>query len=417
MRRSEFKADGLGYVLAFPDISTSFHVDRLKPSSDGMKGHVIVKTSMVGARTYAGGLVHYTIENLSSGAARRAMGKMLELKIPTDPALDWFGMYDEFCTAVMIADREGKRSDEVGQLVPNAQTHGLLIEPMIPLGVHSILFGPGGLGKSITAVALAVSLETGLEIIPGFKPLQRGPTLYLNWETTRDDIDARIKAVCLGAGIKPVRLFHLAGGGRPLAQRVEAIARDIDRTGAVMIVVDSNGKAIGTSGEGPIEDAANRFASGLDELNRTALCIDHISKAGAEMQGGARNPYGSVMKSNWARATWEMTQSRPPEEGETHLVLHHRKHNTTAEHAPIGLVMRWDRGAVTWEPEDVSDSTSGLSYGTTLADQIAAVLVEHPHRPFEIAKKVGLPDNKVRAILSQYRDRFVKLPTGDYANL
>ena len=31
-------------------------------------------------------------------------------------------------------------------------------------GVPSILFGPGGLGKSITAVALAVSLETGLEI-------------------------------------------------------------------------------------------------------------------------------------------------------------------------------------------------------------------------------------------------------------
>lgn len=412
MRRSEFKADGLGYSLTFPDVATTFTVDRIKPTSDGMRGHVIVKSGFPGARTYADGVVHYTIENLSSGAARRAMGKMLEIKIPTDPPLDWFGMYDEFCTAVMRADREGKRSDEVGLLVPSDRTHGLLLDPILPFGVHSILFGPGGLGKSITAVALAVSLETGLEIIPGFKPLQRGPTLYLNWETTREDIDARIKAVCAGAGIKPVRLFHLAGGGRPLAQRVESIARDIDRTAAIMVVVDSNGKAIGTSGEGPIEDAANRFASALDELDRTALCIDHISKAGSEMQGGARNPYGSVMKSNWARATWEMTQSRPPLDGETHLVLHHRKHNTTAEHEPIGLVMRWDRGAVVWETEDVD--TADISYGATIRDQIAAALLDHPLRISEIASKTGRTEAVVKTNLYRARDMFRRLDTGDW---
>ncbi len=413
MRKSEFQRDGLGYRMSFPEVAMTFSVDRLRVSSGEMKGHVMVRCLMAGAQTYEDGLVHYSQETLSSTTARKSLGRVLVEKIPTDPQIDWGSMYDEFCTKVMRADRAGADPDVVGRM-PDSAVHGLLLEPMVPLGVHSILFGPGGLGKSILATAIAVSVQTGLEIVPGFRPLVRGPVLYLNWETNREDIDARVKAVCKGAGIAPVEMFHLSGGGRPLAQRVEHVARVVDKTGAVMMVVDSNGKAIGTSGEGPIEDAANRFASALDELDRTALCIDHISKASSEMQGGARNPYGSVMKSNWARATWEMTQSRPPEDGETHLVIHHRKHNTTAEHAPIGLLMRWDRGAVTWEAEDVSGATSGLSYGATLSDQIAAALMDHPLRPMEIAKAAGISDNMVRSILSREKTRFARLSTGDW---
>jgi RecA-family ATPase len=241
-----------------------------------------------------------------------------------------------------------------------------------------------------------------------------GPVLYLNWETTKEDIDQRVKSVCAGAGIEPVRMYHLLGGGRPLAQRVESVARIIDKTGAVMLVMDSNGKAIGTSGEGPIEDAANRFSSALDELNRSTLCIDHVSKAGAATQGGAGKAYGSTMKTNWARATWEMTQAGKQEDGVSHLVLHHRKHNTTSEHEPIGLAMHWDRGKVWWESEEVTEGA--LSYGASIADRIAATVAEHPYRAREIADRIGATENAVRAILSRHRERFVKLDTGDWAN-
>lgn len=411
MRKSEFAAEGLGFSLTFSDLATSFHVDRLRVSSGDMKGHVMVRTKMNGARTYAGNLVHYSQETLSSSAARRSMGKVLDDKIPCEPKIDWFGLYDEFCTLVMLADREGTPADLVGAL-PDQKAHGLLMEPLIPMGVHSILFGDGGLGKSILAVAAAVSLQTGQEILPGFKPMVQGPTLYLNWETNKEDIDQRVKAVCHGAGIKPIELYHLSGGGRPLAQRIEAVARIIDQTGAVLLIIDSNGKAIGTSGEGPIEDAANRFASGLDELGRTALCIDHVSKAGAATNGGAGKPYGSTMKSNWARATWEMTQAGRTEDGVSHLVLHHRKHNTTSEHEPIGLVMRWDDGAVTWESEEVSDDT--LAYGGTIVDNVTTALMDHPLRIFEIANKIGRSEASVKTILYRSKDLFKRTETGDW---
>lgn len=411
-RVSEFRPEGLGYVLTFPEVQTSFHVDRLRVSGGEFKGHVMVKTEFPGARTYAEGLVHYTQENLSSGASRRSMGKTLEDKIPSDPKLDWFGMYDEFCTAVMLADRKGSPADEVGDMPESSAIHRLLLSPLIPMGVHSILFGPGGLGKSIMAVAAAVSVETGKEVIPGFYPQETGPALYLNYETTREDIDLRVKAVCAGAGIKPVRMFHMAGGGRPLYTRVEAVARVIEQTGAVLLIIDSSGKAIGTTGEGPVEDGANRFATALDELARSTLCIDHISKA--SMGGISSGPYGSVMKSNWARATWELSQaSRPDDDGTSHLVLHHRKHNTTAEHAPIALAMHWEGNAVTWTPDEM-DEAAMRSTGSSTYERIIATLGDHPLRVKEIAAQIGTTEGTVRTEINRHKDRFRHLETNDW---
>ena len=411
MRESIFRPEGLGYVCEFPEIRTTFHVDRLRVSSGDMKGHVMVKTALKGARTYADGVLHYSQENLSSSTSRKSLGGTLEKKVPSDPPIDWFGMYDEFCTMVMLADRAGSPPDVVGDLADTG-VHRLLFNPLVPLGVHSILFGDGGLGKSILAIAASVSIQTGREIIEGFVPEETGPVLYLNWETSKEDIDQRVKAVCKGAGIKPVTMYHVYGNGRPLAQRVEAVARIVDQTGAVMLVVDSSGKAIGTSGEGPIEDAANRFASALDEIGRTTLCIDHVSKAGAQTHGGAGKPYGSTMKTNWARATWELTQASEPDDAGAHLVLHHRKHNTTSEHSPIGLRMIWEDGSVRWEQEAVNPSA--LAYGGTLVERIEAPLAGHPLRPMEIAQRIGSKDNIVRAVLSSNKERFTRLDSGDW---
>lgn len=411
MRKSEFKAEGLGFMMTYPDIATEFHIDRMRISGEGVKGHVMVKTAMKGARTFADGLLHYSQENLSSQTARRSLGKTLGEKVPSDPPIDWFGMYDEFCTMVMLADRKGAEVETVGELA-NSGIQRLLVSPMVPMGVHSILFGDGGVGKSILATAIAISLQTGREIIPGFIPEEQGPVLYLNWETSREDIDARIKAVCKGAGIKPISMSHMTGSGRPLYQRVEGIARIVQDLGVVMLIVDSSGKAIGTSGEGPIEDSANRFATSLDEIGRTALCIDHVSKAGSREQGGAGKPYGSTMKTNWARATWELTQGARPDVTGSHLILHHRKHNNTSEHAPIGLRMIWGDGEVRWENEHVNPGA--LSFDGNVLDRIIATLAEHPLSPNEIADRIGTTAATVRSTFHKNPDLFEKLETGSW---
>jgi len=414
-RTYEFRPDGLGYVLTYTDIDTSFHVDRLKVTGGDTKGDVMVRTNIKGARTYANNLLHYSRETLSSSTARKSFGRVLAEKVPSDPPIDWFGMYDEFCTAVMLADREGQPPEAVGTMADDIVGPAFLLRPMVPFGVHSILFGDGGLGKSILTLALGVSHQTGKEIVPGFIPVQQGNTLVLNWETNRSDIDARIKAICAGAGIPTVQMYHLLGGGRTLASRVEAIARAADQTDSTFLIVDSIGKAIGTAGEGPIEDAANRFSSALDEIGRSTLCIDHVSKAGVLDANGAGKPIGSTMKSNWARATWEMRPQGPQEDGTSHLVLHHRKHNTTDEHPPIALSMQWRKGAVVWESEPVIANPYAFARaGAPLADRIAEALADHPLRPREIAIELNTNEATVRTVLNRQKGRFEKLPTGDW---
>ena len=413
MRKSEFKPDGLGYMIVFPEIATTFSVDHLRVSSGDTKGHVMVRSEFPGARTYADGLVHYSQENLSSGTARRAMGKMLDDKIPTDPNLDWFGMYDEFCTMVMMQDRKGAPADEAGMQTKTFVSR-MLLDPVVLFGVHSILFGRGGLGKSALAVGSAVSVRTGREVIPGFLPRETGEVLYLNYETNVEDIDARVKAVCRGIGIKPVRIWHMSGRGRPLYTQAERIAREMDREGSVMIIVDSSGKAMGTSENGPAEGPAERFTAALDEIGRSALCLDHVSGDGLKF--GSHKPYGSIMKENWARQTWEMTQARDPDGLTSHLVLTHIKKNMTSHHEPIGLSMTWspDGSAVTWDREMVVGG--GMPDGT-FVDQIAWALTEHPLRTREIAARLGQSEDSIRVTLNRHKERFTKIPTGDWALL
>lgn len=413
-RVSEFRAVGLGYVIEYPDITTSFHVDRLKVSGGAMQGDVMVKTSLPDARTYAGGLLHYSRETLSSQSARRSLGKTLDEKVPSEKSLDWFGMYDEFCTSVMLADRVGQPAEMVGNLPARTQER-LLLDPLLPMGNGSILFGDGGLGKSIMALAIAISVQTGKTIIPGFRPTSTGPVLILNWETTKEDIDDRLKAICAGANIETPDMVHMHGRGRPLAHQVESIARRADETGAVLVVVDSANKAIGTSGEGPIEDAVNRFTSSLDEIGRSSLCIDHVSKYTAE-GNGAGKPIGSTTKSNWARATWELRRSSK-EASTSHLTVYNRKVNDADQAEPIGLAMKWDGRSVTWSEDDPQYETYGNQAGPPMATRISDILGDHPFRAREIATMLGTTESNIRTVLNRHKDRFTKLDTGDWANL
>jgi hypothetical protein len=417
MREHRFTRKGLGYHIEFPEIRTTFEIDHLRTTSEGIKGDLIVRTQWPGARTYEDDLLHYSKETISSQSTRRSLGKTLSDKVPSpeNEKLDWFGLYDQFCTLVMLTEREGYPGEDVGER-PDRIGPRLLLDPLVPYETHSILFGDGGVGKSILAVAAAVTTRTGREIIPGLVPSLTGPVLYLNWETGPDDIDERVKAVCRGAHISPVSIRHISGRGKTLASQAEAFARIADDVGAVLLIVDSLGKAIGTSGEGPIEDAANRFSSSLDEIGRSALCIDHVTKSAAADPSGAGKPIGSGMKSNWARATWEMRQAKIPDsDGTAHVALYHRKHNTTPKHAPIGLSMSWADGSVSWINESITDSD--LSRGLSLAERMTQLLSVHPLRPKEIAEELDAPEGSVRVELSRRKDRFVKIETGDWAVL
>jgi hypothetical protein len=416
MSERVFRSHGLGWVMDLPGYHTSFVVDRLRRSSGELAGDVLVRTEWPGARVVdivgEPGIVHYGRMNLTSVTTRLTVGKAIARRIPSPQGeeLDWPGLLDEFCIRVMLADRAGVDAEDVGTK-PESIVPRWAFEPFIPYGSYGIVYGLGGLGKSIFAALVAVTVQSGRILVPGLEPGLFGPVLYLDWEATGDEMDRRVKALCKGAGIAPVSLRYRRGAGRTLADQVEPIARLADKMEAVLIIVDSATKAIGTSGEGPIEDAANRFSSALDAIGRSTLVIDHVPKPkpGERRPRGA-GPIGSVMKTNWARASWEMREARPNNGEETvHLALFHDKTNTTWRRKPIGLAMTWTEDAITWAREDITDES--LTEGLTINERIERLLSDHPRTVKELAAELDASESHVRTELSRHKKLYVNLGT------
>jgi RecA-family ATPase len=71
-----------------------------------------------------------------------------------------------------------------------------ILEPFIPSKSIILLDGIGGLGKSFFAMELAFALSVGESfLLPGFRPKQAIPILYLTAEDSPDDFRDRLSAI------------------------------------------------------------------------------------------------------------------------------------------------------------------------------------------------------------------------------
>lgn len=409
--------EGLGYAMRMPDVATELAVRQVHRERGDVVGELSVACALPGIPSATGDLFMGRF-NLSRLTDRRSLASHLAGKTP-ETGIAWPDLLELFCAGVLRHESNGVTTIRVGRL-PVTRVDPPLVEPLLPAGKATILFGDGGVGKGYLAVALAVSVMTGRTVIPGFTPSAVGSVLYLDWEDDEAEADLRVKRVCAGVGIAPDELPEMSWRRMPriLAADVEEVAAEVQARGDRLVIVDSVGLAAGTSAEGAdAAEAALRFMAAVRHLGTTALLIDHVTKATASVAGGDRKPYGSGYKAFLARSTWELRQARPTGDGRTHAALYQRKANTTARHAPIGLAMSFgehgDTGSVRWEREEIT--ADDLDDGSSVADRIAAALRFHPLRPKEIATDTGLSEAQVRAELNRQKSRFGKIATGDWA--
>lgn len=402
---------GLGYALLIADLATELRTGATVRSRGEIHAELTISCGLPAIASQTGHLFRGRF-NFSAISTRTALAKHLNARTQ-GAGIDWAELLETLCVGILSAESEGAPFEDVGAR-PSRMSLGYLVDPLLPYGKPTILFGDGGVGKSFFAIAMAVSLVSGRTVIEGFTPRGQMAATYLDWETDADDIDERVKAVCAGIGIAPVSIRYRPAS-RPLADSIEAVARQMAEEPGLLIV-DSVGLAQGMSSEGSdAADSALRFFAALRAVGSTSLSIDHVAKTGAGQPGGAGKPYGSTYKTNIARSTWELRQARTPDQdGTVHLGLFHRKANTMAKHRPIGLAMTFGPGVVRWSREEVRPENLG---GQTNVEMVADALRAHPLTTREIAKETDLTEAVIRAVFSRYRDRFVKTRTGNWALL
>lgn len=405
-RQDTFEAWGLGWRATAMSRTVRLTVRRLRKDGGSLRGYVDVEVKADGAprERLAGEVV-----NLSSGRDRVTFANRLSEK---RPGPEWRNIIDAFCVEVEARESAGPEFVKIGRL-PRPQDGGWLIEGLVERNQTTGLHADGGVGKSWIGLAAAVSVETGVEILPGYRPMRRCRALYCDYETDAQTMSVRVEQIARGAGIEPpeIEYVHMQD---PFADCTEFLLSRIQAEQIGFVVVDSVEAAMAGSvsaGAG-LNEGPSRLNRALRQLGVSALLIDHINSDQSNQKEVARKAYGSIFKRNWQRASYHLKQSREPGADKLkHLGLFNVKRNNGKEFDPVGLAWEINDEWCRWWREDIDDPE--LEQALPTAQRIVAYLKrEGPSQPSGIVEGTGLPRTSVASMLSRRHDLFGKTQTG-----
>ena len=285
-----------------------------------------------------------------------------------------------------------------------------LLEPWISSRGNTIIYGEGGISKSLLTLAMGLSVATGAPIF-GKTPIKTGPVIIFDYEDDHQTHVDRLLALCRSFGIPPseANIYHHA-----LASRVATAHRDMQRriteTGAVLAILDSVGMARGGSAVAA-EDTIRLFKT-LRAMSVPFLSIDHVSKAAKadQRKGDDVDPYGSVYTTNSARLGWAL---RPMHSNDGWIGVYatNQKHNHVPRQSPQTVKMRYrndERGI----PEFI-DIETGNEFGMVMPSidgwqRLKALL--HGTAAWwsysELADELGHPRATIRSWVSRQPEEF-----------
>lgn len=408
----EFAAYGLGWRAILCDRTVRITVRRLRHDHGTLRGYIDVEYKAPGTpRLGLPARLAGEVVNLSSGNERAKFANRLAER---QPGLEWRNLVDAFCVEVERRDDDQEPAVMIGNL-PAPINSGWLLEGLLERNQTNSVHGDGAVGKSWLALACAVSVVTGLEVLPGYKPAGRGGVLYCDYETDRDTMNARVQQIARGLGIAAPGIWYQRMDG-PFSDWVERLMMLCQREGIVLVVIDSIEAAMaGSTGAGASpNEGPSKISRALRQLSTTALLIDHINAEQAAGGGVVARPYGNIFKRNWVRLAYHLKQAKEASpDGYRHLGLFNVKRNNGAEYDPVGLKWEVNQEVCRWEREeiDLTDLEDALPPLTRITGYLQR---EGPAMPAAIASGTGLKGGTVRPLLTRRRDLFVRLVGGRY---
>lgn len=389
---------GLGWQWK-PRKDLTMKVTRLKEASGEFTGEITILCPDAGT---VNGVIEWGRFNLMAAQTRNSLAKRLDARVEAD----WGQYLDLFCREVVRRERVG---ETIQRTDPRAQPQPLryLYKPMLPIGMSTLLYGSGGTGKSTIAAAIALAVETGHAVFPGWERPMTCPVLILDWEADKWVWQDRVNAIAQGLGIEPPALRYRSCRRR-IVDDAEAIADAVIDEGIGLVIVDAVNQAFGVSGHehsDPAEVAIRAFST-IREIVRTAsptslnatevtwLLIDHST--GADLQEGSTTPmksYGSVAKQWLARQQFYLATEKEASETRQELVMTQTKANYAWKMRPLPMVIQREGGAIRFSFGGVVTAPE-LESQLTLGQRIIGTLSEG-----------ALPMDRIRILLGMDKRR------------
>lgn len=386
------RREGDCYIWEFGDITTParISVDRIREDSDGLRGEIKIETlePIEGGRH---GLYHWATFNIASTISRTQLAKVLSGRNGNTP---WALMLETVCCKTAELWRTPAPLHELSAM-PRPKPVRHVVRDYVPEREVTLITADGDSGKSWLALAMCVAVTSGRSVGP-FVPERDGAVLYLDYETSVGEAKRRQDMLCAGHGFTPVHGIHYRELTRPLIDELAVIRADVDRTNAVLVVLDSLAPA--TADEHNASTAAIAVMRALRSLRAPVVALAHVSKATAEQSGGRGRTYGSVFYENLARSVWELR--RVDSEADPVIGLYHRKSNLGRRYEPRAVQLMFDDegGIATVRPARLTESPQ-LTQFASLRLRVNCALRDGAKNAREIAAAVGADERVVRAEL------------------
>jgi hypothetical protein len=297
-------------------------------------------------------------------------------------------------------------------------THTKRLKDLVLAAYVTLLYGDGGVAKSLLALALAVAVARGSRKWLG-REVESCSVLYVDFELDAEEQARRVHHLCRGQGVDtpPENLLYMSALGYPAGEAFSAALEACIEHGVGLMVVDSLGPALQGDAEAA-RDVIGFFQKSIEPFRAEGiaiLIIDHQSRLQAGQSYQSKGAFGSVFKTNLARSVIQ-AQATERGEGTLSVRLRQKKHNFGPLAEPFGVKLSFTEEAVSLEAVELDASELAEEATLNATDRVKLALENGPAYPWEIAETTGLAIKTVKNVLTGLRKQGVVEPTGEVEN-
>jgi hypothetical protein len=232
-----------------------------------------------------------------------------------------------------------------------------LVEGIVPEAYPTMIYGDGGVAKSMLALSLGLAVASGAGSWLG-RSIESGAVLYLDFELDAPEQKRRVSQLARAEALDtlPGCLRYMSAIGVCARDTFADALDECKEHNVRLLIVDSLGPALEGDAEASRDVIAfyNEVVGPFRTAGVAPLVIDHQSKMQAGERYQNKRAFGSVFKSNLARS---VLQVEATERGEGSLTVRIRqnKHNFGTLLKPFGARFGFSSEQITVEHVELEE--------------------------------------------------------------
>jgi len=406
------KGDAVEYLAAGHDVAELFAVkdgptatvngDCVTVTVPHEGGHVRFEFADIATRaqkfdadlTVTPAIVGYTDRSFNAHLQLKSLSSLAEYRRTLDATygkdLPWALLLSDACQLAKSTYLSATVAIDIETVAVDFETR-YRVAGVVPEEGTTIIFGQGSSSKTYNALELANCINAGRPFLG--HDVRQAAILYLDYEAAHGPIARRRHRLILGGPdvtIPPGMFHYMPGRGIPIADQMPAVQRELRRTRASVLIIDSAVSALG--GDPKDAEAVGRMMAALNALGVSVILIAHVTK-----EGGDEYPFGSIFFHNLARMSWFIRRVDSEESPDIQVGFFNKKSNDDRRQKAFGVAIRFDdpAGPVTVEACDVAE-VPDLASGLSVSARVMHVLGRGPRTTSQLAEECQTTAQAIR---------------------